>query len=296
MVFDIRFRLVRTGSRALLPLWSPLAFVAAAPALATDPPPGGGGGGGNGIGAAVLIDGTAALWCAAAVAGVLLLRHRRAGEGADPTPAWAALVATAGTIAVGGHVAGLPGALVLLAGALSVVLLVRHGTALDRTFVREHGPLLTLPLVVAALAASSVLDAVLTHLFAAGLAAFFTVGGTTVVAAGTTLHGLGTPLFVTAACTGTLVTVMPWAVAAVTASLLPLTGGARWQFATAFAVIAAVANFARVALVGIALVVSGTEAGVVAHDVLGWVIAAVVYGGLGATSLHLVRRRAKSHP
>ncbi|MBM4282768.1 MAG: exosortase/archaeosortase family protein [Deltaproteobacteria bacterium] len=248
--------------------------------------------GGRGVGTAMLVDGDELLVAVASVATGLLLRRSSLPSAPDAVRALAGAAVAAIAMALAGFAAGPPGALLMLATGLVVAVLARRRPPPDAAgkLVSQHAPLLTLPIVVALLAAAPVLDGALTAAFARATALVLGVGGADAVVDGTTVHGLGAPLYVTTACAGTLVTVMPYAVAVLAGALVTTTVASRWRFAWAFVGVAAAVNLARIVLVGAVLRLAGVEAALVAHEVVGWVIAAALYGGLAFAAVRLHRR------
>jgi exosortase/archaeosortase family protein len=248
----------------------------------------------GGVGAISVVDDVSVVVCAAALAFGLLARPGL-GVGRDSSaralvPGLLACVA----VVVAGQSAGIPGALVAVAGAIVLLFLARGSRGLHQV-LREHGQLVVLPVVVALLAAADRVDASLTTLFADASAWLLRLGGAEATVDGSTLYGLGAPLFVTVACAGTLVTFVPLAVAATVTSLLRVTAATRWRLTFGFAVVAAVVNLARIVFVGAALRLAGVDAAQQAHDVVGWVFAVALYAGLAGAAVLLQRRARGCH-
>lgn len=106
---------------------------------------------------------------------------------------------------------------------------------------------------------------------------------------GTTMVGLGVPVYVTDACAGFAVMLGALAASAIVATCFVHRQKTRWLLVLGFMAAYFVGNIVRIVTIGLAVAVSGREAALAIHNPAGYLIAVLLYGGL-ALSVFMLRK------
>lgn len=222
----------------------------------------------------------ALLWLAVSLTTIWNVREpknpmRRVQEAPKRVPSWVRTSAPElGLVAAWLlHHAELP-VFALLLGPVWLSLVLSPKGALERSL-----PLLAASLCVFLLGLREVLDPLLARAMATASGWALTATGAAVHVDGATLLGVGAPVHVTASCAGSIVTLTPFAIGVTLSALLQAPKHLQWLAGVGLLGVAAVLNWARILGVTLSGLWWNVEEMQLFHDVIGWPLAALLYGG-----------------